>query len=88
MKNRPAVFTWDELNRFMINMGQEEFDYGTFKMEYDQDPVVQALTKRFDENGIELNSKKSKAAAVASDIDDSGAEVKAMAKSATNRARG
>lgn len=35
----------------------EEFDYGTFKMAYDADPVIQALVHRFSENGIELETK-------------------------------
>ena len=35
----------------------EEFDYGTFKMAYDKDPVIQALVHRFDSNGVELETE-------------------------------
>ncbi len=35
----------------------EQFDYGTFKMAYDKDPVIQALVHRFDTNGVELETK-------------------------------
>lgn len=41
----------------MRNMGMEEFDYNSFKMAYDSDQVIQALTHRFDGNGIELATK-------------------------------
>jgi hypothetical protein len=71
----------------MQNIGQEEFDYGTFKLTYDSDPVVQALTKRFDQNGIELNSKKTKADVTQQGADDAGATVSQMAKRATNSAQ-
>lgn len=44
----------------MQNIGMEEFSYDTFKMAYDSDPVIQALTHRFDGEGIELKTKSQK----------------------------
>ena len=41
----------------MQNIGMEEFSYDSFKMAYDSDPVIQALTHRFDDKGIELKTK-------------------------------
>jgi hypothetical protein len=44
----------------MVNAGQEEFSYDSFKMAYDADPVIQALVKNFSKNGIELATKNTK----------------------------
>lgn len=44
----------------MQNMGMEDFSYDSFKMSYDSDEVIQALTHRFDQNGVELMSKAQK----------------------------
>ena len=41
----------------MSNIGGEQFDYNSFKLAYDSDPLVQGLTKRFDQNGIELATR-------------------------------
>lgn len=41
----------------MQNIGMEEFSYDSFKMAYDSDEVIQALTYRFDQNGVELVTK-------------------------------
>ena len=43
----------------MQNIGQGTFSYGSFKAAYDADPTIQALTHRYDQNGIELNTKNS-----------------------------
>ena len=86
LKNRPAVLTWDQLNRLMVNVGQSEFNYDSFKMAYDSDPVIQALTKRFDKNGIELTTKKSKVDTAPSDAEADRASVSQAAKRATNAA--
>jgi hypothetical protein len=54
---------------------------------HDQDPIVKALVHKFDQNGIELKSKKTKDSA---DRPESNNEkvVSTMAKRATNKARG
>jgi len=41
----------------MQNIGMGEFSYDSFKMAYDSDEVIQALTYRFDQNGVELATK-------------------------------
>lgn len=72
----------------MANVGQADFNYESFKQAYDTDPALQAIVKRFDENGVELKSKASKTSSAPSDIDLSGKAVNQMAKSATARRQG
>jgi hypothetical protein len=68
----------------MTNAGSESFDYGSFKMVYDSDPVIQALVKRFDQNGVELTTKKD---SDVGQVDQEGGDaVEKMAKRATNKA--
>ena len=54
---------------------------------HDEDPLVKALVHKFDQNGIELKSKRTKSSA---DRPESNNEkvVSTMAKRATNKARG
>lgn len=87
-KNRPANFTWDELNKYMTNIGQVEFDYDTFKQAYDTDPALKAIVHRFDQNGVELKSKQSGKNVAPSDADLDSTVVKQMAKAATARRQG
>lgn len=69
----------------MTNAGAETFDYGSFKIKYDSDPVIQALVNRFDQNGVELATKKN-----STDQGQVGQEgnnaVSQMAKRATKKA--
>lgn len=69
-------------------MGIEEFSYDSFKQAYDSDPVIQALTHRFDQNGVELASKKTKTDTAPSDAVADRNTVSTAAKRATNKARG
>jgi hypothetical protein len=85
-KNIPGKFTWDEINRFMTNIGQEEFDYDTFKLTFDADPNLQKLVARFDQEGIELKTKKQTPAQGPVDGDTGSDAVAQMAKHATNTA--
>ena len=71
----------------MQNIGQGTFSYGSFKAAYDADPTIQALTHRYDQNGIELNTKNSASAETPTDTDQAKAAVKKMAKSATAKAQ-
>lgn len=71
----------------MQNVGSEDFNYDSFKQVYDADPLTQGLVKRFDQNGLELNTKKSKVDTAPSDAEDNKAAVSQMAKRATNKAR-
>ena len=85
-KKIPGNFTWSELNRFMTNIGQEEFDYETFKLTYDSDPNLQKLVARFDQNGIELKTKAQTPAQGPIDGDTGSNVVAQMAQRATNNA--
>ena len=71
----------------MQNVGAEDFDYNTFKMAYDADETIQALTKRFDKNGVELNTKRDADATAPSDADRDSNVVSQMAKRATKKAQ-
>ncbi len=71
----------------MQNIGQETFDYGSFKAAYDADPTVQALTQRFDQNGVELSTKAAASAETPTDDDQAKASVGQMAKRATAHAQ-
>jgi hypothetical protein len=84
-KQQPSYLSWDALNSLMINIGDEQFDYDSFKNSYDANPMIKQLVQRFDAKGIELktsvkNPKKSKP--------EGESEVSKMAKAATNRRRG
>lgn len=69
----------------MTNAGAETFDYSSFKIKYDSDPVIQALVNRFDQNGVELATKKN--SADQGEVDqESDNKVSQMAKRATKKA--
>ncbi len=70
----------------MTNMGQEEFDYDTFKLAYDSDPNLANLVDRFDQNGIELKTKAKTPAQGPIDGDTGSDAVAQMAQRATNKA--
>ena len=46
--------SWEELNKFMDNMGAEEYNQDTFKAAYDQDPQIKGLVTSFDPEGVTL----------------------------------
>jgi hypothetical protein len=56
-QNQPSYLSWDALNNLMQNVGEEQFDYDSFKDSYDNNPQVQALIQRFDGDGVELKTK-------------------------------
>lgn len=70
----------------MTNIGQEEFDYDTFKLNYDADPNLQQLVARFDQNGIELKTKAQSPDQNPVDGDTGSDAVSQMAQRATNKA--
>jgi hypothetical protein len=69
-------------------MGMEDLSYDTFKLAYDSDPVIQALTHgEPNTNGVELKTKAQGAAEKqAVDKEQGASVVSKMAKSATKRA--
>lgn len=66
----------------------DAFSYDSFKMMYDSDPVIQALTSRFDQNGVELKTKAGNNDTAPSDATADRDTVKSAAKRATAKARG
>ena len=70
---------------FMVNIGDEQFDYDSFKNSYDTNPMIQQLVQRFDARGVELKTrtKNPKKAQPGGE-----GEVAKMAKAATNRRQG
>lgn len=57
-QNQPSYLSWDALNKIMQNIGDEQFDYNSFKNSYDSSPMVKNLVHKFDNRGIELKTKK------------------------------
>lgn len=71
-----------DLNSIMINVGGEQFDYGTFKAAFDTDPRIKTMVKNFDQKGIEPKTKNAIDDQPQGDTD--GDKVSQMAKSATD----
>jgi hypothetical protein len=40
----------------MKNMGNEQFDYRTFKAAYDSDPRIKSMIKNFDQKSVTLKT--------------------------------
>lgn len=74
-------FSVHQLNKYMTNMGSQQFNYEVLRAAYDSDPKIQNIIKDFDHDRIELKS---------SEVDDldpkptGGSSVSSMAKSATD----
>lgn len=84
-QQQPSYLSWTALNNLMQNVGDEQFDYDSFKVSYDSNPMIKNLVTRFDARGIELktrnkNPKKGQP--------EKEGEVSKMAKAATARRRG
>jgi len=56
-QQQPSYLSWDALNSIMVNIGDEQFDYDSFKNSYDTNPMIQQLVQRFDARGVELKTK-------------------------------
>ena len=55
-KKQAAKLNWAALQKIATDSGFEmAADYETFKSMYDSSPVIQALVKNFNADGIELN---------------------------------
>lgn len=83
LKNKGKYqFTIAQLDRYMRNIGDQQFNYESFKAVYDTDPKIQRIVQDFDQETITLKSNE---------VDDlaGGAEaganhISTMAKRATN----
>ncbi len=67
-------------------MGDEELDYDAFKQLYDTDQNIKDMIVRFDQNGIELKTKKQNNQNQPVDGDTGSNVVAQMAQRATNNA--
>jgi hypothetical protein len=83
-QNQPSYLSWSAVNSLMQNVGEEQFDYDSFKASYDSNPQVQSLVQRFDGDGIELKTK-TKNPKTPSGKDTGADNISKMAKAATAR---
>lgn len=75
------MIPWKQLNRYMKGAGIPQFDYESFKLEYDSNPQLQKLVK-FDPKGITVNKDSMDKLSPSEPSADN--TVSAMAKSATD----
>jgi len=68
----------------MQNVGEPQFDYGSFKAAYDTDPRVKTMVRNFNEVGVEPKTAKEPEEAPQGDSQDSGDSITQMATRATN----
>lgn len=82
---QPVKMTWDELNAQEPNA--PSYDYKSFSKEYDQNPTLyKTVVRRFDGDGIELNTKaKAQKEPPVSDAEKGRADITQMAKTATRK---
>lgn len=81
-KNQPSYFSWAALNNLMQNVGDEQFDYDTFKTAYDNNQIIQNLVFQFDNRGVTL---KTRATQPKKKEGDKESNISKMAKSATKK---
>ena len=55
-KQQPSFLNWAALNNLMQNVGDEQFDYDSFKAQYDSSPMIQKLVFKFNDRGVELKT--------------------------------
>jgi len=85
-KQQPSYLSWAALNSLLQNVGDEQFDYDSFKQVYDTNPMLKKLVYKFDGRGVELKTygtdpKKSKGG-------EKETSISKMAKSAAKRRLG
>lgn len=51
---KPLTMNWQSVSQLAKSIGFEIVDYATFKSMYDNDAAIQAITKDFDQQGLEL----------------------------------
>jgi len=68
----------------MSNVGNPQFDFGTFKAAYDTDPRVKTMVKNFDKIGIEVKTQNEIEGEPSSTAPEGGDKVGQMAKNAVD----
>ena len=51
-------FSIEQLDKIMQNMGNQQFDYESFKAAYDSDPRIQEIVKDFNQDMISLKTRE------------------------------
>ena len=83
LKNKGKTkITLDQLDRFMKNVGDQEFTFDLLKSAFDFDPRIQNIVKDFDQTGITLKSDTDINTVASTDSPQSDT-VKKMAQRAT-----
>jgi len=76
-------FSIRQLNKYMVNMGSQQFNYEVLRAAFDSDPKIQNIIKDFDHQKVTL--KDSEADDLEVDADQSGGDtVATMARNATD----
>lgn len=81
-KKQPSYLSWAALNNLMQNVGEEQFDYDSFKAAYDANPIIQNLVFQFDNRGVTL---KTRATQPKKKEGEQETNISKMAKNATKR---
>lgn len=59
MKNKGYTsITFDQLDQFMKNMGNQQFSYDVFKSVYDSEPKIKSVVTDFDKNSISFKTSE------------------------------
>jgi hypothetical protein len=53
-KKQPAQYNWAAIGAILKPLGLQQINYQAFKNIYDSNPAIQAMTKNFNDRGIEL----------------------------------
>jgi hypothetical protein len=75
-------FSIRQLNKYMTNMGSQQFSYEVLRSAYDTDPKIQNLIRDFDHRTVKL--KRSEVDDLETEPSTGGDTVGQMAKSATD----
>lgn len=81
-KGTPSAFSWAALSKMSQNITGTAIDYEAFKLEYDSNPAYQEVVKKFDANGVTLNTIKDEPTQQAS---SGGSSLDSMAKRAAQK---
>ena len=75
-------FNIKQLNKYMLNMGSQQFSYEVLRAAFDSDPKIQNIVKDFDHQKVTL--KDSEADDLEAQEPTDGDSVSTMARNATD----
>lgn len=85
-KQQPSYLSWAALNGLLQNVGDEQFDYDSFRAQYEENEMLKKLVYKFDNRGIELKTYGTDPKAQKGGKEQSS--ISKMAKSAAKRRLG